>query len=121
MAKLRLGVIGAGSWAVRSHLPNLARWRDSGDLRFSIVNRRDPELLERVRVKFDFDRATTDWREVIAERPDLVVIGSPASSHFEQAKAALEAGAAVLCEKPFTIRPEHAWELAATVARTGRP
>ena len=28
MRKLRLGVIGAGSWAVASHLPNFARRRD---------------------------------------------------------------------------------------------
>jgi alpha-galactosidase/6-phospho-beta-glucosidase family protein len=28
MAKVRLGVIGAGSWAVASHLPNLVRHAD---------------------------------------------------------------------------------------------
>ena len=46
MAKLRLGVIGAGSWTVSSHLPNLERHRD--EIEFTIVNRRDPELLARI-------------------------------------------------------------------------
>jgi predicted dehydrogenase len=84
------------------------------------VNRRNPELLGRIKDKFGFARSTTDWREVIAERPDIVVVGSPPGYHFEQAKAALEAGAHVMCEKPFTIDPADAWELDATVKRTGR-
>jgi predicted dehydrogenase len=40
MAKLRLGVIGAGSWTVSSHLPNLIRHAD--EVEFVIVNRRNP-------------------------------------------------------------------------------
>ncbi len=120
MARLRLGVIGAGSWTVSSHLPNLARRRDQGEVEFTIVNRRNPDLLKRIQDRFGFAKATTDWRDVTAERPDIVVIGSPPGYHYEQAKAALEAGAHVLCEKPFTLDPAHAWDLDATVRRTGR-
>lgn len=120
MAKLRLGVIGAGSWTVSSHLPNLVRRRDVGEVEFVIVNRRNPELLGRIKDKFGFQKASTDWQDVIAERPDIVVVGSPPGYHFQQAKAALEAGAHVMCEKPFTIDPADAWELDRTVKRTGR-
>lgn len=120
MARLRLGVIGAGSWTVSSHLPNLVRRRDAGEVEFTIVNRRNPELLGRIKDDFGFQQATDDWHEVIAARPDIVVVGSPPGYHFEQAKAALEAGAHVMCEKPFTIDPADAWELDATVRRTGR-
>jgi predicted dehydrogenase len=120
MARLRLGVIGAGSWTVSSHLPNLVRRRDAGEVEFSIVNRRDAALLRRISDDFGFQQATADWHEVIAARPDIVIIGSPPGNHFEQAKAALEAGAHVMCEKPFTIDPADAWELDATVRRTGR-
>jgi predicted dehydrogenase len=120
VAKLRLGVIGAGSWTVSSHLPNLARRRDQGEVEFTIVNRRNPDLLGRIKDKFAFEKATTEWREVIEERPDIVVVGSPPGHHFEQAKAALEAGAHVMCEKPFTIDPADAWELDATAKDTGR-
>jgi len=120
MAKPRVGVIGAGSWAVSSHLPNLARRRDAGDVDLIIVNRRDPEALARIQASFGFEQATTDWQEVLAAEPDVIVIASPPGLHYEQAKAALEAGAHVMCEKPFTIDPAEAWDLAATVARTGR-
>jgi predicted dehydrogenase len=120
MAPLRLGVIGAGSWTVSSHLPNLVRRRDQGDVEFTIVNRRNPDLLNRIKDKFGFQKATTDWHEVIAEQPDIVVVGSPPGYHFEQAKAALEAGAHVMCEKPFTIDPRDAWELDQIVKRTGQ-
>jgi predicted dehydrogenase len=77
-------------------------------------------MLERISRKFGFAKSTTDWHEVLAERPDVVVVGSPPGLHHEQAKAALEAGAHVMCEKPFTIDPADAWDLDDTVRRTGR-
>lgn len=120
MGKPRVGVIGAGSWAVSSHLPNLVRRRDAGEIELAIVNRRNPDVLARIRDEFGFERATTDWQEVIAAEPDIVVVSSPPGLHHEQAKAALEAGAHVMCEKPFTIDPADAWDLDATVRRTGR-
>jgi predicted dehydrogenase len=106
--QLRLGVIGAGAWAVAAHLPAFAR-RD--DVQPLIVCRRDEQLLEQTRALFGFEKATTDWREVIAERPDLVVLAGPVAPRAEQARAALEAGAHVLAEKPFTIDPRDAWNL----------
>ncbi|HET7677905.1 MAG TPA: Gfo/Idh/MocA family oxidoreductase [Candidatus Limnocylindrales bacterium] len=118
MKKLRLGVIGAGSWTVSSHLPALERHRDK--VEFSIVNRRDPDLLARIRDRFGFERATTDWREVVAAGCDIVLVASPVALHAEQAMAALEAGAHVLCEKPFTIDPAHAWDLVETARRVQR-
>ena len=118
MQKLRLGVIGAGSWAVSSHLPALERHRDR--VAFTIVNRRNPELLERIRERFDFEKSTTDWEEVIAEGCDIVIVASPVALHYEQARAALEAGAHVLCEKPFTIDPVEAWDLVDVARRVDR-
>src|SRR5262245_53854691 len=120
MARVRVGVIGAGSWTVSSHLPNLVRRRDQGEVELTIVNRRNAELLGRIADTFGFERATTDWQEVTAGQPDVVTVGSPPGDHFEQGKAALEADAHVMCEKPFTIDPRDAWELDATVRRTGR-
>lgn len=105
---LRLGVIGAGAWAIAAHLPAFARRDDVLPL---IVSRRDPMLLERVRDQFGFSQASTDWRDVIAARPDLVVITGPVALHAQQVRAALEADAHVLCEKPFTISAADAWDL----------
>jgi len=118
VAKLRLGVIGAGSWAVSSHLPAMERRRD--EVEFTIVNRRNPELLGRIKERFGFAKASTDWHDVINERCDIVIVASPVALHHEQAKAALEAGAHVLCEKPFTIDPADAWDLVETARRTDR-
>jgi predicted dehydrogenase len=117
MAKLRLGVIGAGSWTLGSHLPNLAKHRD--EVEFVIVNRRNPDLLSKIQATWGFAKASTDWHDVIAEKPDIVVVGSPPGYHWEQSKAALESGAQVMCEKPFTIDPAHAWDLDETARRTG--
>lgn len=118
MRKLRLGVIGAGSWTVSSHLPAMERHRDA--VEYTIVNRRNPELLGRIKERFGFAKASTDWRDVIAERCDIVIVASPVALHYEQAKAALEAGAHVLCEKPFTIDPRDAWDLVETARRHDR-
>jgi predicted dehydrogenase len=96
----------------------MAAHRDAVD--FDIVNRRDPELLARIRDRFGFARSTTDWHDVIAEAPDVVIVASPVALHHEQAKAALEAGAHVLCEKPFTIDPVDAWDLVDTARRVDR-
>lgn len=118
MAKLRLGVIGAGSWAMSSHLPNLAARK--ADVEFVAVARKGPELLEKVRADYGFARASEDYRDVLAEGIDVCLVASPTGLHHEHAKAAMEAGAHVLVEKPFTIDPADAWDLVDTAQRTGR-
>jgi predicted dehydrogenase len=118
MAKLRLGVIGAGSWAVSSHLPNLAR--RSEDVEFAAVARKGPEMLEKIRADFGFARASEDYRDVLDAGVDICLIASPTGLHHEHAKAAMEAGAHVLVEKPFTIAPADAWDLVETAERLGR-
>lgn len=118
MRKLRLGVIGAGAWTVASHLPNLQARAD--EVEFVAVNRRDPDMLERVAHRFGFQRAFTDYRDVLASGIDICVVASPARWHHEHAAAALDAGAHVLVEKPFTIEPEAAWDLVRRAERAGR-
>ena len=117
MGKLRLGVIGAGSWAVSSHLPNFASRRD--DVEFVGVCRKGP-LLGKIKNDWGFSMASEDYREVIDAGMDICLVGSPHGLHYEHAKAALEAGAHVLCEKPFTVEPAHAWELVELAERKGR-
>ncbi|MBN9608547.1 MAG: hypothetical protein BGO26_19060 [Actinobacteria bacterium 69-20] len=108
MARIRLGVIGAGSWAITSHLPNFAA---HGDVEFVAVSRHGTEELKRVRRDFGFAVASEDYRDVLAQSPDLVLVSSPSGLHHEHAKAALQAGAHVLLEKPVTIEPAAAWDL----------
>ncbi len=51
--------------------------------------------------------------ERFLKEPDLnaVCIATPSGQHYEQAKAALEAGKHVLTEKPITLKPTHADDL----------
>ncbi len=118
MAKLRVGVIGAGSWAVASHLPTLAR--RGADVEFVAVSRLGRPLLEKIRDRYGFAVASEDYRDVIKAGIDLCIVSSPSGLHHEHAMAALNAGAHVLVEKPVTIDPGQAWELVETAERVGR-
>jgi predicted dehydrogenase len=59
--------------------------------------------------------------ELIARKLDLVILGSPAQVHFEQAMAALEAGSAVVIDKPFVPTVSEAKQLAARAEELGLP
>lgn len=109
MPKPRLGLIGAGSWAIASHLPNLRERAD--EIEFVGVARKGTEHLERIQREYGFEVASEDYRDVLAAGVDLVVVASPSGFHHEHAKAALQAGAHVLVEKPVTIDPAEAWDL----------
>ena len=72
------------------------------------------------------DRAYGDWREMLAgelgraDRLDLVTVATPNNSHHEIAKAFLENGFDVLCEKPMTVTVEEAEDIVRVVRQTGR-
>jgi len=72
------------------------------------------------------DRAYATYRELIEkealrpDRIDAVVIVTPNFLHFPIARAALEAGFDVICEKPMTTTLADAQALAALVKTTGR-
>ncbi|MGE4253493.1 MAG: Gfo/Idh/MocA family protein [Parvibaculaceae bacterium] len=54
--------------------------------------------------EFGFARATTDWRDLLADPGiALISITSPNGLHREMAVAALEAGKHVWCEKPMAL------------------
>ncbi len=118
MARLRAGVIGAGSWAVASHIPNLVQ--RSGEVELVGVARPDRELLDWVAGEFGFRMAATDYREVLEQRLDICIVSSPNRFHYEHAKAAMESGCHVLVEKPFTLDPAEAWDLVDTSERLDR-
>ena len=105
---LRLGVIGAGAWAAFAHIPGFLR---RPEVEPWILNRRDERQLEELQARFGFPHATTDWRDVIAAKPDIVALTGPVHLRPEQALAALDAGIHVLAEKPFTVDPADAWAI----------
>lgn len=109
-------VIGAGWYAAQSHIPVLAA-RD--DVVLDGVCRIGAAELQRVKEHFGFAFASEDHREVLARRPDVVVVGSPHHLHYRHALDAIEAGAHVMCEKPMTLDPAEAYALVAAARAKG--
>jgi predicted dehydrogenase len=115
--RIRVGVIGAGAWAVASHLPVLAA---RPEVEFVAVSRIGEVQLAKVQQQFGFEFASEDYRDVLEHGIDACIISSPAGLHHEHARAALESGAHVLVEKPFTITASDAWDLVDTAERLDR-
>ena len=118
MARARIGVIGAGWWAVANHLPELQK---NPGCELVAVNRLGAAELAQVRSAFKVDQGFEDYREMLAKVPmDGVVIASPHVLHFEHVKAALEAGCHVLVEKPMATTAADARALVDLASRRGR-
>ena len=107
--KARLGFIGAGWWATSNHMPVFAG-RD--DVELVGVCRLGRDELRQVQEAFGFAYATEDYHDLL-DRCELdgVIVASPHTLHAEHARAALDKGLHVMCEKPLTTRAEDAREL----------
>jgi predicted dehydrogenase len=63
------------------------------------------------------------YEKLLANPPaklDAVLLITPHTFHYPQAKAALEQGINVLCEKPMVTNSEHAYDLWKTVNKSGK-
>src|SRR5690348_11798288 len=90
---VRLGVVGAGSIAVRGILPHLAL--DDVQDRVHLAAVCDPVSgrAEAAAARFGIDRAFTDYEDLLAHgEVDAVTIASPIGLHYTQGQQALEAG-----------------------------
>ena len=96
--KVRVGVLGAGAWAMAAHIPG---WQRDPRCAVAVVCDVERERAADCARRFDIPDATNDWQAVVA-RPDIDVIDivTPSHTHYELATAALAAGKHVLCEKP---------------------
>jgi len=116
--KARIGVIGAGWWAVVNHIPVL---KQLDDCEIVAVNRLGKAELAEVQKTFGITQGFEDYRAMLEAVPmDGVVISSPHVLHYEHARAALEKGCHVLVEKPFTTSAADARTLVALADEKGR-
>jgi predicted dehydrogenase len=112
---MRTAVIGVG-YLGRFHAQKYASLPNS-----QLVGIADPSAAARSAVGAELKVAAhEDYRELLG-KVDAVSIVTPTPSHFEVAKAFLEAGASVLVEKPMTVtiaEGEALIEVAARLKRT---
>src|SRR5262245_55586800 len=127
--KLRMALVGGGQGAFigRVHAPAAVL-----DLRAELVAgalSSDPVRAKASAADYDIrlDRAYGSYQELFAtekqlpadRRIDFVTVATPNHTHYEIARAAVEAGFNVLCDKPMTFDLAQAEKLAAAVDKSG--
>ncbi|WP_026960478.1 Gfo/Idh/MocA family protein [Aliagarivorans taiwanensis] len=123
MEKLKLGMVGGGIGAFIGGVHRIASRIDD---EFSLVAgalSADPEKAAQSAqaLGIEAERSYSDYRlmaQAEAERPDgidVVAIVTPNHMHFPIAKAFLEAGIHVICDKPMTTTLQEAEQLQALV------
>lgn len=114
--RVRVGVAGGGLIAQAVHLPTL---RALGD-RFELVSVAEPSPSTREALAGRYGIAVhADWRALLEDELEAIVICSPHATHAEIALAALDAGLHVFVEKPLCISVEDADRICARREQTG--
>jgi len=111
---MRAAVIGTGLIA-HNHAQAL---RQQGHELFWVVSRRLISA-KQFALQYGCEHYSDALTEEVLEHVDVVHICTPPGDHFAYAKAALEAGKAVFCEKPLTFSAEEAEELCRVAEKTG--
>lgn len=115
-----VGVVGLG-FGLKVHVPAYRLLAPLG-VRVVALWGRDRARLEQAAQANGVPRAYTDWRQLVEDPDvDLVSVATPPAAHYEVALASLQAGKAVLCEKPLALNVAQAAELAAAAEAGGRP
>jgi predicted dehydrogenase len=108
---VRVGVIGAGWWSTRFHLPSLVEYEHA-----DVVALVDPDERRGVGPagRYEVEHTFSDHRALLdAAFVDAVVVAVPHAFHYSIARSALDAGVHVLVEKPMVLRSSEAAELVA--------
>src|SRR5580704_15364235 len=105
-SRVRVAVVGVGYWG-----KNLERnFHELGAL--EVLCDSDPSAEATCKSRCRGIRFLSDYAKLLADPSvDAVALATPAVTHYEMAKAALEAGKDVLVEKPLAIDVKHGEEL----------
>ena len=110
---LRVGLIGTSWWADSMYLPALA---DHPTARITALCGRTESTARDLAAQWSVPEVYTDAMELI-DNVDAVIVASSNSTHHPLSMAAIEAGRAVLCEKPLGLNSAEAQQLAEAAQR----
>lgn len=107
--KIRVGLVGVGSWGRYGHVPAL---RLLPGYEIVAVSSRRQQMAATLASEFGIRHAFADF-QLLSEHPDvdLVVVLAPAPEHARVVKAAIAAGKDVYCEWPLTTNARDSEEL----------
>lgn len=115
-SEINIGIIGAG-FARTTQIPGFQACEGARVVSIASGHRGNAE---RVAQEFGIPHVAGDWREVIMrDDVDLVSVVTPPSTHIEMTLAALDAGKAVLCEKPMAMNAKEADAMRRRADETG--
>jgi predicted dehydrogenase len=116
MSQIGVAVVGAGYWG-----PNLVRTAlATSALRLEWLCDLDEERARAVLGRYTTVKATASYDDVLSDPAvAAVAIATPAATHFDLARAALEAGKHVLLEKPLTPTVAEGEKLVALAQESG--
>lgn len=116
MQPIRFGILGAG--AIAAHFVQALRAVEGAEL--AAVASRDLEKAQRFAAEHGAARAHGSYR-ALAEDPgvDIVYVATITPFHEEHVLLCLNAGKAVLCEKPFAVNAAQARRMADCAVRNG--
>jgi predicted dehydrogenase len=114
---MKVGLVGLGDAGFNMHLPAL---KAIAGATVSGIADIDAARLKRATTVYG-GTGYSDWRDMLSrEAPDCVIVATPPDSHAVICLAALEGGANVVCEKPFTDTVADADRIIAAAAQSGR-
>lgn len=124
MNRIGVGLIGTGFMGKAHALAwNSVRpiFGDVPDVRLVHLGEANDDLATKKAAEFGFEKASGDWRKVIADpEVDVVSITTPNKFHLEMASAALAAGKHVWCEKPMAPKLAEAEAMLAAARASGK-
>jgi predicted dehydrogenase len=108
MADLRVGMVGAGSWATK----HLDAWKQNEDAAVTAIWNRPKSKAEKRADEYGIPTVYADLDELIGrDDVDVISISMPHNLHYSISLKAIEGGKHVFCEKPLTMTYEEAKEL----------
>ena len=115
--KLKVGVIGAHSWAEKAHLPGYAA---HPGVEIAAICDIERDRAERLAGMFGVGTVYTDHREMLADPAiRLVDVCTPTATHLPLSLDAIAAGKHVMSEKPLHTDAAPAFDAAARAAAAG--